>query len=138
MRAVPKPDGVAKDTKRLARRRGKYAETAVAKRLGGRKVMFSGAGTVEKGDVRIDDAYIPWFLEVKFSGTIDPKTGAHSVSFQEEWCEKTLLDARAVGCLPVIGLRFANLDRTLYVMLDEDVEALLARERAYKEYLSQP
>lgn len=138
MRAVPKPDGVAKDTKRLARRRGKYAEAAIAKKLGGRKVMFSGAGVMEKGDVRLEDTYKPCFLEVKFSGTIDPKTGAHSVSFQAEWAEKTLLDARAAGCLPIIALRFANLDETLYVMADTDVEELLRQSKQLREVLLLP
>lgn len=128
LRPAPKPESHKQD-KRLARRRGKNAETVVAKNLGGRKVLFSGAGTLEKGDVRVDNTKPPLFVETKYSGDILAKTGARSVSFQLDWVEKTLLDAQAAGCVPVIALRFANSPRTLYVMLDEHLEELVSQSQ---------
>lgn len=138
VRAVPKP--VKDVTRTRARNNGKYAETKVAKALGGRKVMFSGAGALEKGDVRVDDIRPPAFVEVKYSGDIKAKDGAHSVSFQYEWAEKTILDAQAAGCVPVIALRFANLPNTLYVVTDAYLEDLISQSRrlhALEEELEQ-
>lgn len=127
VRAVPKP--VKDVTRTRARNNGKRAETSIVKRLGGRKVAFSGAGVLEKGDVRVEDTRPPLFVEVKYSGDIKAKDGAHSVAFQLEWVEKTILDAKAAGCVPVIALKFANSPKTLYVTTMEYMEELVNQSR---------
>jgi hypothetical protein len=104
VRAVPKPPTAAK---RNARNRGKYHEKRVAETTGGRQTISSGRTAVEKGDVRVDDIFPHLFLEVKYVGERQGRA-LGSVSFEREWMTKTLLDAEAVGCLPLVAMRFAD------------------------------
>lgn len=133
MRAVPKPDGVAKDAKRLARRRGKSAEERITTRLGGRKVPFSGAGVLEKGDVRSLGMRPELFVEVKYSGEMRAKDGAHTYSLAYETIEKTVLDARAAGCVPVVSLVFGGREHVLYCTTADVFEELVSQSRRLHE-----
>lgn len=103
LRAVPKPERAKKVN---AKRRGKAAEKRVATTLGGKLTPSSGSGIV-KGDVRVEDIFPHLFVEVKYVGERVGR-GAGSVSFDREWMTKTLKDAEAAGCLPLVMLKFSD------------------------------
>lgn len=136
LRPAPKPGGEDRNRRVRAKANGKKAETRVATRLGGRKVMYSGAGVLEKGDVRVDAQKPPLFVEVKYSGELTAKEGKHSVSFQQEWVEKTVLDAKAAGCVPVIALAFANDSNILYCTTSDYFEELVRQSQELHRLLS--
>lgn len=123
---VPKPQ---RNDRKRAKDRGTYAERKVAEKLGGRRVYKSGASIFEKGDVRVDDLKL--FVEVKYTG-VRQGQGEDSVTVRREWVEKTILDAQAAGCLPVVALRFRNGDG-LYCARGEDFEELVRQLRYYRE-----
>lgn len=132
LRPVPKPEP-QKHSKRLAKKRGKDSETRIASRLGGRKVMFSGAGVLEKGDVVVDRARPVPFVEVKYSGEIRAKDGAHTYSLAYETVEKTVLDAKTAGRVPVISLVFGGREHVLYLTTSEYFEELVAQSIRLQE-----
>lgn len=101
----PKPVPESKRQRKLSRGRGKYAEKRVAEKLGGRLTLSSGRTSLEKGDVRVEDMGL--FVEVKYVGERVGKN-PNSITFPKDWMMKTLLDAKAVDCLPVVALRFAG------------------------------
>lgn len=115
-----------KRLKRNAKARGKYAEQRVADLLGGKLTISSGRTALEKGDVRVD--YANLFVEVKYCGVRQGK-GDTSVTFDREWLEKTILDAEAVGMLPVIALRFRD-GSGAYATTADVFEKLLAHVHA--------
>ena len=129
VRAVPKPIDESKVRRRRAKARGKYHEHAVADKLGGRVVPFSGAGVAEKGDVRVDDLPTPLFVETKHVGERVGR-GAESVSVPYAWLEKTVLDAEAVGALPVVAVRLSG-GKGFYVARAQDFEALVNQLKDY-------
>lgn len=120
VRAVPKP---AKAAKRNARNRGKYHEKRVAAVTGGRLTQASGRTALEKGDVRVEDIFPHLFLEVKYVGERQGRA-LGSVSFDREWMVKTLLDAEAAGCLPLVAMRFSD-GHGIYCAEAKTFEALI-------------
>lgn len=119
IRPVPKPERAKKVN---ARRRGRAAEKRVAKTLGGELTPSSGSGLV-KGDVRVEDIFPHLFVEVKYVGERQGR-GAGSVAFDREWMTKTLLDAEAAGCLPLVMLKF-NDGHGVYCAEAKTFEALI-------------
>ena len=117
-----------KRLKRNAKQRGKRAEQRIADLLGGRQTISSGRTALEKGDVRVEDLNL--FIEVKYCGVRQGR-GETSVTFDREWLEKTILDAEAVGMLPLIALRFRD-GSGAYATTDTVFETLIAALRAYK------
>lgn len=123
---VPKPGTDKQRQGRTNKRRGTAAENAVAKKLGGRRVYKSGASPFEKGDVRLDDMKL--FVEVKHVST---RTG-----LSREWLEKTILDAQAAGCLPIVAVRFPG-GGGYYATTAEVFEELVAQNRTLRDRLAQ-
>lgn len=118
-----------KRARRAAKRRGKYAEERVALRLGGRQTISSGSGILEKGDVHVDDLRL--FVEVKYCGDRQGR-GDTQVTFNREWLEKTILDAKAVNMLPVVALRFRD-GTGAYATTAEVFETLINQLRALRD-----
>ena len=131
---APKPLTPEKRQRRLSRARGKAAEKRVADRLGGRLTLSSGRTSLEKGDVRVED--IPLFVEVKYVGVREGKN-PNSITIPKDWLMKTLLDARAVGCLPVVAIRYAGgdgayiADASTFETLVDEVRTLRASLESY-------
>lgn len=77
--------------------------------------------------------YVPdmnLFVEVKYCGVRQGR-GESSVSFDREWLEKTVLDAEAVGMLPLIALRFRD-GSGVYATTDAVFHQLLEQIRALR------
>jgi len=88
--------------------------------------MFSGAGVMEKGDVIIEHVPHEFFIESKYSGEVTAK-GQHSVSFQYEWLEKTVLDAKAAGRIPVVAVVFSGQQHIAYMTTGEYWEEIISQ-----------
>lgn len=133
VRAAPKPISPVKQQRKRSAARGKYAEKVVAQRLGGRRTAMSGAGVNEKGDVKVDNLPTPLFVEAKYQAGKESARSGTSITIPLEWLTKTLRDAKAVGELPLLALRFGGEEETYYVTKGEYFEALIAQLQDYYE-----
>lgn len=130
--AAPKPGTAEYRARRNAKSRGKRAEKRVAELLGGELTISSGRTALEKGDVRVKDLKL--FVEVKYCGVRQGR-GDTSVSFDREWLEKTVLDAEAVGLLPLVALRFRD-GSGAYATTADVFERLIGQIRRLKAELA--
>lgn len=127
-----------KEQNALNRSRSKAMENKVAKVLGGRRVLLSGAAAAYKGDVEVPLKNYPgnYIVECKLSAQNKEKDPYISIQFA--WFPKMHIEAKSMGSkFAVLVINFLG-NRRDYVFIRKDiVEKIINRYHSpYSETLS--